>query len=239
MNQGEHNRFSECGWLGRFSSVFTPPGSNTPDIVQSVTGRVFVAQSSEAFTHDDDGNMLSDGRFTYTWNGQNRLIKAEEQVCPTNRTMRKVDYAYDHQGRMVWKVVSRRGAEAQSWEAEKKTSYLWEKFNIIAETVASDSATNVTSTFGAWISMAPCRALEVLAACWPSSKTQPSIFLRGMLMAISLSIVLTRELSSLTVNTIRSVARSSTPANQHSPISNPQCPSPIGSAPNRGALLPV
>ena len=144
MNQGEHNRFSECGWLGRFSSVFTPPGSNTPDIVQSVTGRVFVAQSSEAFTHDDDGNMLSDGRFTYTWNGQNRLIKAEEQVCPTNRTMRKVEYAYDHQGRMVWKVVSRRGAEAQSWEAEKKTSYLWEKFNIIAETVASDSATNVT-----------------------------------------------------------------------------------------------
>ena len=144
MNQGEHNRFSECGWLGRFSSVFTPPGSNTPDTVQSVTGRVFVAQSSEAFTHDDDGNMLSDGRFTYTWNGQNRLIKAEEQVCPTNRTLRKVDYAYDHQGRMVWKVVSRRGAEAQSWEAEKKTSYLWEKFNIIAETVASDSATNVT-----------------------------------------------------------------------------------------------
>ena len=44
------------------TAVVNPPGTNTPDLVQSVTGRVFVAQSPEAFTHDDDGNMLSDGR---------------------------------------------------------------------------------------------------------------------------------------------------------------------------------
>ena len=38
--------------------------------------------------------------------------------------------------------------EAQSWEEEKKTSYLWDAFNIIAETVASDSATN--TTYNVW-----------------------------------------------------------------------------------------
>ena len=45
---------------------------------------------------------------------------------------------------MVWKVVSRRGAEAQSWEAEKSIAYLWDSFNIIAETTVTGSATNTT-----------------------------------------------------------------------------------------------
>ena len=58
------------------------------------------------------------------------------------------NYAYDPQGRMVWKVVSRGGAEAQSWEDEKATSYLWDAYNIIAETVSSDSAT--TTTYNVW-----------------------------------------------------------------------------------------
>ena len=34
--------------------------------------------------------------------------------------------------------------EAQSWEAEKSIDYLWDRFNIIAETVVADSASNVT-----------------------------------------------------------------------------------------------
>ncbi len=51
-----------------------------------------------------------------------------------------VSYAYDHQGRMVWKEIKHRDAEAWSREEEKATSYLWDGYNIIAETVA-DSAT--------------------------------------------------------------------------------------------------
>jgi RHS repeat-associated protein len=122
--------------------VVNPPGTNTPDIVSTASGSVYAPPQAEALAYDDDGNLLADGRWEYTWNGENRLIKAEEQVCPTNRTLRKVDYAYDHQGRMVWKKISRRGA--QSWEEEKKTSYLWDRFNIIAETTAAGSATNIS-----------------------------------------------------------------------------------------------
>jgi RHS repeat-associated protein len=125
-------------------AVVNPPGTNTPDLVSTSSGTVYAPPQQEVLVYDDDGNLVSDGRFNYTWNGENRLICAEEQVCPTNRTLRKVEYAYDHQGRMVWKVVSRRGAEAQSWEDEKATSYLWDSFNIIAETTFADSATNVT-----------------------------------------------------------------------------------------------
>ena len=41
--------------------------------MSAVTGRVFVAQNPEQFTYDADGNMLTDGRFRYTWNGENHL----------------------------------------------------------------------------------------------------------------------------------------------------------------------
>ena len=126
------------------TAVVNPAGTNEADLVESVTGKVYVAKSPEAFTYDDDGNMLSDGRFTYTWNGENRLICAEEQVCPTNRTLRKVDYAYDHQGRMVLKEIKHRGAEAQSWEEEKAISYLWDGYNIIAETASTGSSSSTT-----------------------------------------------------------------------------------------------
>ena len=129
-------------------AVVNPPGTNTPDIVSTESGNVYAPPQAEVLAYDDDGNLLSDGRWHYTWNGENRLICAEEQVCPTNRTLRKVEYVYDHQGRMVWKEISHGGAEAQSWDEEKAVSYLWDNFNIIAETVVSDSATN--TTYNVW-----------------------------------------------------------------------------------------
>jgi hypothetical protein len=43
------------------------PGTNEPYVVSSETGNVFVAESPETFSYDYDGNLLSDGRFNYTW----------------------------------------------------------------------------------------------------------------------------------------------------------------------------
>ncbi|MBR0057021.1 MAG: hypothetical protein IJP66_06795 [Kiritimatiellae bacterium] len=43
------------------------------DEMSAVTGRVFVAQTPETFEYDADGNMTCDGRFRYTWNGENNL----------------------------------------------------------------------------------------------------------------------------------------------------------------------
>ena len=57
--------------------VYNPPGTNDPDIVSTSSGHVFVAKTPEAFTYDDDGNLLSDGRFDYSWDAENRLIAVE------------------------------------------------------------------------------------------------------------------------------------------------------------------
>ncbi len=47
------------------------------DIASTETGHVFLAKTPEVFSHDDDGNLTGDGRWIYTWNGENRLIAME------------------------------------------------------------------------------------------------------------------------------------------------------------------
>jgi hypothetical protein len=40
----------------------------------SNSGSAFVPQTPETFTYDADGNLTQDGRWTYTWDGENRLV---------------------------------------------------------------------------------------------------------------------------------------------------------------------
>ncbi|NLH74599.1 MAG: RHS repeat protein, partial [Verrucomicrobia bacterium] len=40
---------------------------------QTETGKVYVPPATESFTHDADGNLTSDGRWTYSWDAENRL----------------------------------------------------------------------------------------------------------------------------------------------------------------------
>ena len=101
------------------------------DEMSAVTGRVFVAQNPEQFTYDADGNMLTDGRFRYTWNAENRLVRAQELCAPTNRSPYTVAYAYDHKGRMVSKRITENDGNDT---LVKSISYLWDGWNIIRET---------------------------------------------------------------------------------------------------------
>jgi len=81
----------------------------------------------DAFTYDEDGNLLSDGRFTYTWNAENRLIEVQSRtgILPVIHA----EYKYDFQGRRVSMTVN--GVE---------TIFVWDGWNILHET--SNSATN-------------------------------------------------------------------------------------------------
>ena len=87
--------------------------------------------NNETFHSTYDGNMTSDGRFTYTWNDENRMVSASNAEVI-------VTYAYDHKGRMIRKTVSRGDAEPQSIE------YLWDGWNIIRESRVSGLASHVS-----------------------------------------------------------------------------------------------
>jgi YD repeat-containing protein len=47
---------------------------------QTQTGRVFNRPATEAFTHDADGNLTQEGRWTYVWDGENRLIEMKRDT---------------------------------------------------------------------------------------------------------------------------------------------------------------
>lgn len=57
-----------------------------------------INQVAETPSYDDDGNMLTRDGWTQTWNGENRLIKAE-------KGMTKLEFAYDYMGRRIFKKV--------------------------------------------------------------------------------------------------------------------------------------
>ena len=74
---------------------------------QDVTGNVYVAREPEVFAYDADGNLTNDGRWAYTWDGENRLTK---MVVNTNvGPQYTLTFAYDPKSRRIQKVVATNG----------------------------------------------------------------------------------------------------------------------------------
>ena len=115
------------------TAVVNPSGTNEADLVESVTGKVFVAKSPEAFTYDDDGNLLSDGRFVYTWDGENRLasIETSDAAASAGAPRVRVEYSYDHRSRRIGKVVS--NLDGETWTVAESRSFLYDGWNMIRE----------------------------------------------------------------------------------------------------------
>jgi RHS repeat-associated protein len=70
----------------------------------------FLAGTPEAFSYDDDGNLLSDGRWDYVYDAENRLVSMQTHTAlsPTplaNADARRIEFKSDYLGRRVQKTV--------------------------------------------------------------------------------------------------------------------------------------
>ena len=109
--------------------VSTPVNPQDPPEYSISTNHLFVAQSPELFEYDLDGNLTKDGRFNYTWNGENRLVSVSTRPdLPLEVPRYRIDYAYDHRGRRIQKEVF----DANNSKL-KTVSFLYDKWNLIAE----------------------------------------------------------------------------------------------------------
>jgi YD repeat-containing protein len=70
---------------------------------QTDTRTLFVARSPEPFTYDADGNLTSDGHWTYTWDAENRLITMETLSSVPDSAKLKLEFGYDFMGRRIKK----------------------------------------------------------------------------------------------------------------------------------------
>jgi len=109
----------------------------------SVTGNEFVPKYSEFLYYDLDGNLTNDGRWTYYWDAENRLVKmaANTSVGPQN----SLQFEYDSKSRRIRKRVWDNTAWTGS--STNDLQFIYDGWNLIAELSNSHSALR-TYTWG-------------------------------------------------------------------------------------------
>jgi len=58
-----------------------------------------VAKTAETFGYDADGNVTNDGRWSFTWDAENRLTQVQSLASGPTASKRKVVWEYDYGGR--------------------------------------------------------------------------------------------------------------------------------------------
>src|SRR5208283_4718650 len=95
---------------------------------QSVSGNVYVAKEPEIFSYDQDGNLLSDGRWNYVWDGENRLVQMT--VNTSVGPQYQLTFTYDWQGRRIQKIVSTNNGSG--YIAQSTNLFGYDGWNLIA-----------------------------------------------------------------------------------------------------------
>jgi RHS repeat-associated protein len=156
-------------------------GPNGEDVKSETFGNLFLAKTPEVFTHDAEGNLTADGRWSYTWDGekcdrigsildggaagarrvshamprmanQNRLIRMETLAAVPAAAKRKLDFAYDAHSRRIRKQVSTWNGSA--WVLQSDRRYLYDGWNLVAELDAANTMLR-TYTWGLDLSRTP------------------------------------------------------------------------------------
>ena len=80
------------------------------------------------FSYDADGNLTNDGRWTYTWDGENRLIQmtASTSVGP----QQLIKFEYDPQGRRIHKQVWNNTGGSGNPAVDQR--FLYDGWNLVA-----------------------------------------------------------------------------------------------------------
>jgi RHS repeat-associated protein len=79
--------------------------------------------------YDEDGGLTDDGTFTYTWNGENRLIEATPKIPAVGDE--KLEFLYDYMGRRVRKITS--AWDGTAWQPADAALFVYDGWNLIEE----------------------------------------------------------------------------------------------------------
>ena len=97
------------------------------------TGHLLLPQTPETFRYDQDGNLLQDGLWNYTWDAENRLTRMVSRADTPSASWQALDFCYDWLGRRVGKVVSRWNEANQAYEPSGLRIYCYAGWNLQVE----------------------------------------------------------------------------------------------------------
>jgi RHS repeat-associated protein len=109
-------------------------------------GYVLVPKTAENFTYDRDGNLTSDGRFNYTWDGEGRLKQVESLATGPTASKRRVVWEYDGQGRRIRQTIY--SGASGSYIVTSDLKLLNDGWRCVAELNASNNALVRSYTWG-------------------------------------------------------------------------------------------
>ena len=108
-------------------------GPGGEDGVSQKSGRVFVPAAVESFAYDFDGNLISDGRWNYTWDAENRLISMEARITLPAEAKRRLEFAYDSSFRRTQKKVYVWNVATSAYDLQSTTKFVYDGWNLVAE----------------------------------------------------------------------------------------------------------
>ena len=103
--------------------------TSTNDIVVTNAGSIFIPKTAEVFGYDLDGNTTNDGRWSITWDGENRAISFTSLSSGPSASRKKIDCTYDSQWRRTQKIVST--WNGSSYVAESTNRFVYDGWNLI------------------------------------------------------------------------------------------------------------
>jgi RHS repeat-associated protein len=97
---------------------------------------VFNPSATESFLYDTDGNLTNDGRWTYIWDGENRLVEMIRDTDTPGGARQKIVFEYDHQGRRIRKQFY---TYSGGWQEQTDVVFLYDGWNLMGELNANSS----------------------------------------------------------------------------------------------------
>jgi RHS repeat-associated protein len=97
------------------------------------TGTLFVPPTPESYAYDLDGNLTADGRWTYTWDAENRLTQMESLSGNPTGSKRKLTFEYDAISRRIGKKVYVWNGSAYPGSPNTTLKFLYDGWNLLAE----------------------------------------------------------------------------------------------------------
>lgn len=105
----------------------------TRNNVNQYTGTTY---PTESFSYDSDGNLTADGKYSYTWDAENRLA-AVGPVGTAAVNDRKLQFKYDYLGRRVEKIYSI--YKATGWSEQTHQRFVYDDWNAVLVLDGNDS----------------------------------------------------------------------------------------------------
>lgn len=114
-------------------------GANGEDAVETKTGSVYLPTALETYSYDLDGNLLTDGRWQYVWDAENRLVSMTALSNVPASAKKKLEFAYDYASRRIQKKVYAWNSTNSNYQLQNTTKFVYDHWNLVAELDANNA----------------------------------------------------------------------------------------------------